>query len=172
MCDLYSSLWLVRQLLAWLLSNISLPSVVGWQEGHPACKKLSSWVLGCWRGCLGWGADLHIAQQMLLPLTISCSSKSRLVLAFLIYLSGTCSPGWSRTYSRRAVKRLCVVCVCVSSGYNERQSQKDRDGDLVVQRQNNEDTRETPPQQRDVARSRYMEQTDSRLSSANSSVSK
>ena len=28
------------------------------------------------------------------------------------YLSGTCSPGWSRTNSRRAVKRLCV-CVCV-----------------------------------------------------------
>jgi len=24
------------------------------------------------------------------------------------YLSGTCSPGWSRTNSRRAVKRLCV----------------------------------------------------------------
>jgi len=32
--------------------------------------------------CLGQGADLHMAQQMLLPLTISCSSKSRLVLPF------------------------------------------------------------------------------------------
>ena len=31
-----------------------------------------------------WGADLHIAQQMPLPLTISCSSKSRLVLTFLV----------------------------------------------------------------------------------------
>jgi len=30
---------------------------------------------------------------------------------------GTCSPGWSRTYSRRAVKRLCV-CVCVSYMWN------------------------------------------------------
>jgi len=29
-------------------------------------------------------ADLHIAQQMPLPLTISCSSKSRLVLTFLV----------------------------------------------------------------------------------------
>ena len=28
------------------------------------------------------------------------------------YLSGTCSPGWSQTNSRRAVKWLCVyVCV-------------------------------------------------------------
>jgi len=42
------------------------------------------WVVGCWCGCLGWGADLHIAQHMPLPLTISCSSKSRLVLTFLV----------------------------------------------------------------------------------------
>ena len=32
--------------------------------------------------CLGWGVDLHMAQLMPLPLTISCSSKSRLVLPF------------------------------------------------------------------------------------------
>jgi len=32
--------------------------------------------------CLGQGADLHMAQLMPLPLTISCSSKSRLVLSF------------------------------------------------------------------------------------------
>ena len=30
------------------------------------------------------GCILHIAQQMPLPLTISCSSKSRLVLTFLV----------------------------------------------------------------------------------------
>ena len=30
--------------------------------------------------CLGQGADLHMAQLMPLPLSISCSSKSRLVL--------------------------------------------------------------------------------------------
>jgi len=32
--------------------------------------------------CLAWGADLHMSQLMPLPLTISCSSKSRLVLLF------------------------------------------------------------------------------------------
>jgi len=32
--------------------------------------------------CLGQGADLHMAQLMPLPLTVSCSSKSRLVLPF------------------------------------------------------------------------------------------
>jgi len=30
--------------------------------------------------CLGQGADLHMAQLMPLPLTVFCSSKSRLVL--------------------------------------------------------------------------------------------
>jgi len=32
--------------------------------------------------CLGQGADLHMVQLMPLPLPISCSSKSRLVLPF------------------------------------------------------------------------------------------
>jgi len=30
--------------------------------------------------CLGRGADLHMAQMIVLPLTVSCSRKSRLVL--------------------------------------------------------------------------------------------
>jgi len=33
--------------------------------------------------CLGQGADLHMAQLMPLPLTISCSSKSNLDLFYL-----------------------------------------------------------------------------------------
>jgi len=41
-------------------------------------KKLSVGVLPC----LGQGADLHMAKLILQPLTISCSSKSRLVLPF------------------------------------------------------------------------------------------
>jgi len=45
--------------------------LVGLQEGHLACKKLSSGMLA-WL-CLGQGADLHMAQLMPLPLTISCS---------------------------------------------------------------------------------------------------
>jgi len=51
--------------------------------------------------CLGQGADLHMAQLMLLPLTISCSSKSRLVLPSWFYLSDAASSGWSRTKSKR-----------------------------------------------------------------------
>ena len=34
-----------------------LTLLVGWQEGHPACKKLSG---GCWRGCLS-GARYRLA---------------------------------------------------------------------------------------------------------------
>jgi len=54
--------------------------LTGWQEGRLACKKLSGGMLA-WLFCLGQGADLHMAQLMPLPLTISCSSKSRLVLS-------------------------------------------------------------------------------------------
>jgi len=55
----------------------ALTLLVGRQEGHPACKKLSDGLL-VWL-CVGWGADLHMAPLMPLPLAISCSIKSRLV---------------------------------------------------------------------------------------------
>jgi len=42
--------------------------------------------------CLGRGVDLHMAQLMSLPLTISYSSKFRLVLPSWFYLFGTSSP--------------------------------------------------------------------------------
>ena len=53
--------------------------------------------------CLERGADLHMAQLMPLPLTVSCFSKIQIGFAFLVPdLPG--SPG------QRAVK---LVCVCV-----------------------------------------------------------
>jgi len=54
---------------------------VGWAaERHPAWK--TEWCGAVMVVCLGRGADLHMAQLMPLPLTISCSSKSILVLPF------------------------------------------------------------------------------------------
>jgi len=51
----------------------ALTLLVGRQEGHPACKKLlSGGVLVCVVVCLEQGADLHMAQLMPLPLTVSC----------------------------------------------------------------------------------------------------
>jgi len=54
--------------------------------------------------CLQQGADLHMAQLMPLPLTVSCLSKIRLVFAFLV-------PAHLGSPRKRAIKR---VCVCVS----------------------------------------------------------
>jgi len=61
--------------------------LVGWQEGHPACKKTEWWDAGVVI-CLGHGADLHMAQLMPLPLTISFSSTSGLVLPLGYRLTG------------------------------------------------------------------------------------
>ena len=55
--------------------------------------------------CLEQGADLHMAQLMPLPLTVSCFSKIKIGFTFLL-LAHTGSPG------QRAVKQVCV-CACV-----------------------------------------------------------
>jgi len=54
----------------WTFSALTL--LVGRQEGHPACKKIEWWGAGMVIG-LELGADLHMAQLMPLPLTVSCS---------------------------------------------------------------------------------------------------
>jgi len=54
-----------------VLAFSALMLLVGRQEGHPACKKLSADVVIC----LERGADLHMAQLMSLPLTASCFGK-------------------------------------------------------------------------------------------------
>ena len=52
--------------------------------------------------CLEQGADLHIAQLMPLPLTVSCFSKIQIGFTFLV-------PADQGSPGKRAVKRLCVV---------------------------------------------------------------
>jgi len=61
-------------------------ATVGWAAGRGSGLK-KWWWDACVVICLGRGADLHIAQLMPLPLTISCSSKSRLVLSFWYQLT-------------------------------------------------------------------------------------
>ena len=51
--------------------------------------------------CLEPGADLHMAQLMPLPLTVSCFSKIQIGFTFLV-LAHLGIPG------QRAVKRVCV----------------------------------------------------------------
>ena len=51
------------------------------------------------------GADLHMAQLMPLPLTVSCFSKIQICFSFLV-------PAHPGSPGQRAVKLVCV-CVCV-----------------------------------------------------------
>ena len=83
----------------------ALTLLVGRQEGHPACKKTEWWGAGVVI-CLERGADLHMAQLMPLPLTISCFSKIQIGFTFLV-------PAHLGSPGKRAVKRVCVKRVCV-----------------------------------------------------------
>jgi len=81
----------------------SLTLLVGWQEGHPACKKTEWWGAGI-VVCLERNADLHTAQLMPLPLAVSCFTKiQRLVLPFWYRLT--------RVVPDRGPLNRCV-CVC------------------------------------------------------------
>jgi len=55
--------------------------------------------------CLERGADLHMAQLMPLPLTVSCFSKIQIGRTFLV-------PAQPGSPGKRAVKCVCA-CVCV-----------------------------------------------------------
>ena len=54
--------------------------------------------------CLERGADLHMAQLMPLPLTVSCSSKVQIGFTFLV-------PAHPASPGKRAVKRVCVYII-------------------------------------------------------------
>ena len=83
------------------LAFSALTLLVGRQEGHPACKKLSSEVLA-WLSV--WSeVQTCILPILPLPLTVSFSSKIQISVTFLV-LAHPGSPG------QRAVKR---VSVCV-----------------------------------------------------------
>jgi len=58
--------------------------------------------------CLVRGADLHTAQLMPLPLTVSCFSKIQIGFTFLV-------PAHPGSPGQRAVKRMCV-CVFIYPG--------------------------------------------------------
>jgi len=77
-----------------------LTLLVGRQEAHPACKKTEWWDAGVVI-CLEQGADLHMAQLMPLPLTVSCFSKIQIGFTFLV-------PAHLGSPGKRAVKRVCV----------------------------------------------------------------
>jgi len=73
--------------------------IVGWAAGRASGMQKTEWWGAGVVICLERGADLHMAQLMPLPLTVSCFSKIQIGFAFLVpaYL---CNPG------KRAVKRV------------------------------------------------------------------
>jgi len=78
-----------------------LTLLVEWQEGHAACKKLEWWGVGVVI-CLERSADLHMAQLMPLPLTISCFSKIQIGFTLLV-------PAHPGSPGQGAVKWVCVL---------------------------------------------------------------
>ena len=56
--------------------------------------------------CLELGADLHMAQLMPLPLTVSCCSEIQIGFTVLV-------PAHPGSPGKRAIKQVCV-CVCVT----------------------------------------------------------
>ena len=65
---------------SYLCTFSALMLLVGRQEGQPACKKLSAGVVIC----LERRTDLHMAQLMPQPLTVSCFSKIQIGFIFLL----------------------------------------------------------------------------------------
>ena len=90
------------------INAISALTLLVWrQEGHLACKKLELWGTGMVI-CLERDADLHMAQLMSLPLTVSCSSKIQIGFTFLV-------PAHPGSPGKRAVKRVCMCVTPASS---------------------------------------------------------
>ena len=84
----------------------ALTLLVGWQEGATGLlKKLSGEVLA-WLSVWSDGADVHMAQLMPLPLTVSCFSKIQIRFTFLV-------PAYPGSPGKRAVKRV-GVCFCAT----------------------------------------------------------
>jgi len=84
--------------------KIHMPSVLWrcWLGGRKGIRPVKTewWGVGMVI-CMEQGADLHMAQLMLLPLTVSCSSKIQIGFTFLV-------PAHLGSPGQRAVKRVCV----------------------------------------------------------------
>jgi len=74
---------------------------VGWAAGRASGLKKTEWWGAGVVICLERRADLHIAQLMPLPLTVSCFNKIQIGFTFLV----PAQPGSPR---KRAIKRVCV----------------------------------------------------------------
>ena len=80
---------------------------VCWASGRASGLLKTEWLGASMVICLEQGADLHVAQLMPLPLTVTYFSKIQIGFTFLVLAHLGC-PG------QRAVKRVCVcVTLCI-----------------------------------------------------------
>ena len=86
-----------------LLQQISIQcfDAVGWAVGRASERQKTEWWGAGVVICLEWGADLHMAQLMSMPLTVSCFSEIQTGFTFLL----SAHLGSS---GQRAFKRVCV----------------------------------------------------------------
>ena len=87
--------WLWRH-----LPSVLWPCWLGGRKGFRPAKKTEWWGAGVVI-CLERDADLHMAQLMPVPLTVSCFSKIQIGFTFLV-------PAHPGSPEQRAVKRVCV----------------------------------------------------------------
>jgi len=94
-------------LMCWYNAFSALTLLVGRQEGHPACKKLST-------GMLAWLSVWSKVQTCIWPSWCHCHSlslaslKSRLVLSFFYWLT------WVVPEKGPLNARVCVLCVDIT----------------------------------------------------------
>jgi len=97
---------------------------VGW-AARKGIRPVKNWVVGCWRGYAS-GVRCRFAYVQLimpLPLTVSCSSKSRLVLPEWFCFSGASLPRFSW---KKAIKLGQVMYRIWSGGcQTKRQTKED-----------------------------------------------
>jgi len=73
-------------------SSLQCSDAVGWAAGRASGLKETEWWGAGVFICLDRGADLHMAELMPLPLTVSCFSKIQIGFTFLV-LAHLGSPG-------------------------------------------------------------------------------
>ena len=99
--NMQSYFWLSR----FLQKFFQCFDTVGWAAGRASGLQKTQWWGAGVVICLERDADLHTAQLMPLPLTVSCFSKIQIGFTFLV-------PTHPGSPGQRAAKRVCV-CVCV-----------------------------------------------------------
>ena len=85
-----------------LVAFSALTLLVGWQEGHPACKK---WGYGGDGHCIVWMEWRPARWSVCLPLLVFPCRHHKVQK----FSSGTGSPGWSRKKGRKT--DVCVFLV-------------------------------------------------------------